>query len=721
MNDESIKELAQDLQLNEGLVVRVLELLAAGNTVHFLARYRKEQIGGLDETRIREIEKLYKYHDQLSARKAQIKEKIAEQGLLSKELNSAIDACTKLVQLEQLYAPYKSKKITKAKAALEGGLEPLARRILNQQRDLHLRAEAAQYINETFVNEDEVLENTMYLVAQIMSESVKFRTQLKALFERRGQLVTKAKKDVAELDEKKVYENYYEFTQNVNRLANHQVLAINRAEKAKVLQVKLVVPDELMLTGGQKLFVAPYASSEVKMFMQDALKDAYKRLLFPSISREIRSDLSEKAQRDAIILFGDNVYQLFMQQPLVKQTVLGFDPAFRTGCKLAVINGNGDVEAIDVIYPHAPQSKVQEAHAILNKLHKKYDFTVVAIGNGTASRESEAFIAQWIKAEQKDIQYALVNEAGASVYSASKGAQAEFPMYSLELRSAVSIARRLLDPCAELVKIDPKALGVGQYQHDLNEGALDEALTDVVDQAVNTVGVDLNIASTELLTYISGLNKTVAQNIVDYRKIHGNYHSRAALKAVKGIGTKVFEQAAGFLRILNGEDAFDNTNLHPESYAVAERVLSALALEKRDIGTVVAKEQVETLGATLQAADFNVDKYTFKQILDTFADPLRDERADFAAPQLKSNVTTLEDLSVGMELEGVVRNITDFGAFIDIGLKNDGFVHISKMANRFIKHPSLVLRIGEQRKVYIENIYLDKGKVELTLIERKNS
>jgi len=720
MDDESVKELSRDLQLNEQLIVRVLELLAEGNTVHFLARYRKEQIGGLDETRIREIEKLYKYHEQLLARKAQIKEKIAEQGLLSKELSTAIDASTKLVQLEQLYAPYKSKKITKAKAAIEGGLEPLARLILTHQRDFRLRLEAAKYINETFINEDEVLENTMYLVAQIMSESLKFRAQLKSLFERQGQLVTKAKKEVVQLDEKKVYENYYEFTQNINRLANHQVLAINRAEKAKVLQVKLVVAEEQALGIGQKLFASSYASSEVKEFIQDALKDAYKRLLFPSISREMRADLSEKAQRDAIVLFGNNVYQLFMQQPLVKQTVLGFDPAFRTGCKLAVINGNGDVEAIDVIYPHAPQSKVHEAHATLNKLHEQYGFTIVAIGNGTASRESEAFVAQWIKVEQKDIQYAIVNEAGASVYSASKGAQAEFPMYSLELRSAVSIARRLLDPCAELVKIDPKALGVGQYQHDLNESALDEALTDVVDQAVNTIGVDLNIASMELLTYISGLNKTVAQNIVDYRKTHGNYRSRAALKAVKGIGTKVFEQAAGFLRILNSEDAFDNTNLHPESYAVAERMLAALSLKKADIGTAQAKEKVETLGTMLQPTDFNVDKYTFKQILDTFSDPLRDERADFAAPQLKSNVTTLEDLSVGMELEGVVRNITDFGAFIDIGLKNDGFVHISKMANHFIKHPSLVLQIGDQRKVYIENIYLDKGKVELTLIERKN-
>jgi len=720
MNEQSINELVQQLQLKRTLIVRVLELLAEGNTVHFLARYRKEQIGGLDETRIREIEKSYKYNEQLVERKAQIKEKIAEQGLLSEELTRAIDDCTKLVQLEELYAPYKSKKITKAKAAIEGGLEPFARRILSKQKDLTLADEAKKYINDVFVTEADVLENTLYLVAQLMSESIVFRKDIKRLIKTQGQVVTKVKKDGAAIDINEVYTNYYDFAQDIKRLANHQVLAINRAEKAKVLQVKVVIDEERAIAIGQKMFIRHFAQEAVQAFLTDALKDAYKRLLFPSMSREIRAELTEKAEADAITLFGENVYQLFMQQPLVKQTVLGFDPAFRSGCKLAVVNGNGDVEAIDVIYPHAPQNKLTQAKETLNKLYEAHQFTVVAIGNGTASRESEAFIGTWIEEQQKDVQYAIVNEAGASVYSASKGAIAEFPMYSLELRSAVSIARRLLDPCAELVKIDPKALGVGQYQHDLNASVLDETLGDVVDLAVNNIGVDLNIASVELLSYISGLNKGVAQRIVEYRKNHGNYQNRAALKRVKGVGEKVFEQAAGFLRIVGSEELFDNTNIHPESYAIGEQVLKALALDKVAIGTDEAKAGIAERRNELNAGDFGIDEYTLTQILDAFVNPLRDEREQFATPQLKSHITTLDDLHVGMELEGVVRNITDFGAFIDIGLKNDGFVHISKMANHFVKHPSAVVRIGEHRKVYIENIYPTKDKVELTLIEREH-
>jgi len=718
MNNQTIKDLAKELQLKPELIARVLSLLAEGNTVHFLARYRKEQIGSLDETRLREIEKAYAYGVSLAERKATIKERVAEQGLLSKELAQAIDTATKLAELEALYAPYKSKKMTKAKAAIDGGLEPLARRILEKQKDLNLVQEAQSYINETFADIDVVLENTSYLVAQMMSESIDLRKHVKRELSQYGQLVSKAKKDAPQLDETKVYENYYDFAQKIGRLANHQVLALNRAEKAKILQVKLICDEERLFAYAHRQFVRPFASEDVASFLIDAFADAYKRLLFPSISRELRSELTDRAERDSIELFGQNVYQLFMQQPLRKQTVLGFDPAFRSGCKLAVINENGDVQAIDVIYPHAPQNKIAQARTTLNELHRKYGFTIIAIGNGTASRESEAFIAQWIAESGREIQYAIVSEAGASVYSASKGAIAEFPEYSLELRSAVSIARRLLDPCAELVKIDPKALGVGQYQHDLPPKALDEQLGHVVDRAVNSVGVDVNIASSELLSYISGLNKTVANNIVAYRKENGNYRTRNALKKVKGLGAKSFEQSAGFLRIVASDDIFDNTNIHPESYAVATAVLEKLELRKTDIGTDVAKDKVQSVGPTLHGDDFGTDKYTLEQILDAFVNPLRDERDAFTAPQLKSNVTTLEDLSIGMALEGVVRNITDFGAFIDIGLKNDGFVHISKMAAHFVSHPSVVLSIGDICNVYIENIYHDKGKVELSLLER---
>ena len=718
MTETIVTEIATELGISTNIINKVLTLLSEGNTVHFLARYRKEQIGGVDEEIIRDIEKKYRYQENLKERKEVIKARILEQGMLTEELQNAIDTCDKLVQLEQIYEPYKSKKITKAKLAIQGGLEPLAKRILTKQKDLSIQEEAKAYINDTFTDVAAVIENVSYLVAQIMSETLNFRERVKKEILYSGVIETKARKKAEELDETKVYQNYYDFTRRITQLANHQILAINRAEKTKILQVKFIIADDKIHAIGEQIFTRKFAPVDVTNFILECIDDALKRLVLPSLQREIRAELTARAEKDAIKLFGTNVYQLFMQKPLVKQTVLGFDPAFRTGCKLAIINAAGTVEAIDVIYPHEPKKQWKEAKTILDSLYEKYHFSIIAIGNGTASRESEAFVAEWIAERQNNVQYAIVSEAGASVYSASKLAIAEFPTYSVEQRSAVSIARRLLDPLSELVKIDPKSLGVGQYQHDLNAKELDDELTYVVDQAVNTVGVDVNIASQELLQYVSGLNKKVAQNIVDFRDEKGIFTSRKELTKVKGLGAKAFEQAAGFLRILSSENLFDNTSIHPESYQLAQQVLTTLGCQPQDIGTPTIKQAVTEHKNELQPEQFDTDKYTLANILDAFMNPLRDERDKFSAPKLQSNVTTLEDLAIGMELEGVVRNITDFGAFIDIGLKNDGFVHISKIAPRFIKHPSEELSIGENRTVYIENIYYDKNKVELSMFQK---
>jgi Transcriptional accessory protein len=718
MNKIIIDTIANRLTIKPQIVEQILTLLAEGNTVHFLARYRKEQIGDVDEEIIREIDKTYQYQQNLQNRKETIKNRIAEQGMLTVELQTAIDACTQLTQLEQLYEPYKSKKITKAKLAIQGGLEPLATQILAQNGPLNLTVAAEKYLNETFPTIEDVLENAQYLVAQIMSEQVTVREWLKRTYYHLGTLEVKSKKNAQEIDQDGVYKRYYEFSSKINKLADYQVLAINRAEKAKVLQVKMLIDNEKLQADCKRKYIRNHTNGQVHDFLLVAMQDALKRLLLPSIQREIRTELTQKAEKKAIELFGKNVFQLLMQQPLTKQTILGFDPAFRTGCKLAVINAQGDVEEIAVIYPHVPQKQWQQAKDILTTLYNKYKFSLIAIGNGTASRESEQFVTEWLETVSKTVKYAIVSEAGASVYSASKIAINEFPDYSVEQRSAVSIARRLLDPLSELVKIDPKALGVGQYQHDLNETELNNELTYTVNHAVNTVGVDLNIASSELLQYISGLSRSIANNIVAYRSENNGFTSRQALKKVKGLGPKAYEQAAGFLRIINGENELDNTNIHPESYKSAKAVLKLLGCKPASIGTTEMLTILAEKRATISPELVDTDKFTLNAIFEAFANPLRDERDNFAAPVLKSTITTLEDLTIGMELEGVVRNITDFGAFIDIGLKNDGFVHIAKIAPRFIKHPADELSIGEIRTVYIENIYLDRNKVELTLLKK---
>lgn len=713
MNEKIIKQISKDLKIREDIVEKILEMLAEGNTVHFLARYRKEQIGGVDEEVIRAIDKVYQYEVQLQERKQVIKERIADQGMLTDELAQAIDQSEKLVQLEQLYEPYKSKRITKAKLAIDGGLLPLAQLIMKFGKE-SLTEEAAKYINEHFETVEDVLENVGYLLAQQISENVELREAIKRHHYKMGQFATTVTKKGPEIDEEKVFEQYYDFSNGIGRVANHQVLAVNRAEKLKVIRVKLTVDEEKVLNYVLSQYL-PQGYQNVEFFTEVA-QDALKRLILPSISREVRSELTTRAQSEAIKLFGQNVHQLLMQQPIEKQTMLGFDPAFRTGCKLAVIDGTGKLEDISVIYPHQPVNKQDEAKKILDELYKKHKFTIIAIGNGTASRESEQFVGEWIRENDYPIAYTLVSEAGASVYSASKKAIEEFPDLSVEQRSAISIARRILDPLAELIKIDPKSLGVGQYQHDLSPKELNDELAFVVDHSVNTVGVDLNTASGELLSYISGISATTAKNIVDFREENNGFSSRAQLKKVKGLGPKAFEQAAGFLRIIDSKEVFDNTAIHPESYKIAKAVLKNLGIDASKIGTEEMKSILEEKKSTLHAEAFATDKYTLESIVESFDNPTRDARETYSAPLLRQDVLSIDDIVQGMKLEGVVRNITDFGAFIDIGLKNDGFVHVSKMSKQFVHHPSAIVQIGEIHPVTIENVDLEKGRVELTLL-----
>ncbi|MGL5042841.1 MAG: helix-hairpin-helix domain-containing protein [Culicoidibacterales bacterium] len=716
MQENIIAEIVKTLKIKESIVKTVLTLLEEGNTVHFLARYRKEQIGGIDEEVIREIESHHHYQKQLSERKMVIKKRIEEQGMLTEELSHSIDNCQKMVQLEQLYEPYKSKKITKAKLAIQGGLTPLAHQILAFE-NTNLEQLAHQFINDTFSSITEVLENVGYLIAQIVSEKLEIREAIKRHHLNFGKIIAKKTKKAGELDQQKVYEMYYDFNRAIKQIANHQILAINRAQKQKIVQINLQVDEQKVLDYLESQIIE-YPKHQFADFISNSLQDASKRLILPSVQREIRTELTNNAESEAIKLFGHNVYQLLMQQPLEKQTILGFDPAFRTGCKMAVINEIGEVKEIAVIFPHVPQNKKQEAKQLLNKLYHEHHFSIIAIGNGTASRESEQFIVEWISEQEFPVQYTIVSEAGASVYSASKIAINEFPNLSVEQRSAISIARRLIDPLAELVKIDPKALGVGQYQHDLSQTELSGELGFTVDKAVNRVGVDINYASVELLQYVSGLNKTTAKNIVAYRTENGIFNTRKSFLKVKGFGKKAYEQSAGFLRIISGENLFDNTAIHPESYKMAEELLKKLGFSSNDIGTIELKEKISTMKKEDMMIE-TIDKYTLSAILDAFTHPFRDEREKFPAPILKKDVTSVEDLTIGLELEGVVRNITDFGAFIDIGIKNDGFVHVSKMSIKFINHPSQVVAIGDILTVYVENIDKEKQKVELTLLQTR--
>lgn len=714
MNEQIIQVIAKEINQKPQRVKAVIELLEDGNTVPFIARYRKEATGSLDEVQIKAIEDLYHYQNQLHARKEEVTRLIEEQGKLTPALITEIGAATKLQRVEDLYRPFKQKRRTKATIAKEKGLLPLANRILDFTED-SMETLYYQTVEDHTITIEEAVEGARDIIAEIVSDNAKIREEVREIGRKKGWVTTKEKDKIK--DEKQVFEMYYDYEEPIRHIVPHRILAINRGEKEEILKVTITLPYEQVLAiiwrntlpvkGGK------HSVPQVKL----AIEDAYKRLIFPSIERELRNELTEIAEAQAIHIFSENLRSLLLQPPLQNKMVLGVDPAFRTGCKLAVVNELGQLLVIDVIYPHPPKSKKEDATNIVQQLLKQYPIEVIAIGNGTASRETEQFIADTIKDLERHVSYVIVNEAGASVYSASPVAREEFPDLQVEERSAVSIARRLQDPLSELVKIEPKAVGVGQYQHDVSQKKLTESLTFIVETAVNQVGVDVNTASASLLQYVSGLSKTVAENIVKQRAENGRYLSRAALKKVPRLGAKTYEQAIGFLRVPKAKNPLDATGIHPESYAVAEALLQEVGLTKAAIGASQLSV-LQDLNLEVMSEKLGIGVITLKDIITILQQPMRDPRNEFPQPLLKTTVLQINDLQIGMKLEGTVRNVVDFGAFIDIGLKQDGLVHISKMKKSRVKHPLDVVTVGDIVTVWVDSIDLHKGRVALTMLEQ---
>lgn len=694
----------------------VLNLLNEGNTVPFIARYRKEMTGSLDEVQIREIEERYAYLENLEKRKTEVIRLIDEQGKLTPELEAEITQAVKMQQVEDLYRPYKQKRRTKATIAKEKGLEPLAKWLM-QLTDGEVQSEAEKYIDKEkeVSSAEEALHGAHEIIAEQVSDNAKFRTWIRSYTYNKGMYVSNVKDEQA--DEKGVYEMYYDFAEPVHKMVSHRILATNRGEKEDILKVFFQVDEAAILAYLDRQIVKNPASPS-SSFVREAYQDSCKRFIQPAIERELRNELTEKADEQAIAIFGENLRNLLLQPPLKGKVVLGFDPAYRTGCKLAVVDATGKVLAIEVIYPHKPaaQAKREAAGPAFIQLINKYQVDMVAIGNGTASRESELFVAEQLKSADHKTYYAIVNEAGASVYSASEIARKEFPHLQVEERSAVSIARRLQDPLAELVKIDPKAVGVGQYQHDVSQKRLAEQLDFVVETAVNQVGVDVNTASPQLLQHISGLNKTTAQNIVIYREENGEFTARTQLKKVPRLGPKAYEQAIGFLRVPGGKNILDNTGIHPESYSIAKEILTSVQLSEKELGTEEAVEKLTRLSVEKLAESLSVGEETLADILAGLTQPGRDMRDEMPAPLLRTDVLSMEDLKPGMELTGTVRNVIDFGAFVDIGVKQDGLVHISKLSKKFVKHPTDVVSVGDIVTVWIEQVDTKKGRISLTML-----
>ncbi|MBJ1279282.1 RNA-binding transcriptional accessory protein [Enterococcus faecium] len=694
----------------------VLNFLNEGNTVPFIARYRKEMTGSLDEVQIREIEERYAYLENLEKRKTEVIRLIDEQGKLTPELEAEITQAVKMQQVEDLYRPYKQKRRTKATIAKEKGLEPLAKWLM-QLTDGEVQSEAEKYIDKEkeVSSAEEALHGAHEIIAEQVSDNAKFRTWIRSYTYNKGMYVSNVKDEQA--DEKGVYEMYYDFAEPVHKMVSHRILATNRGEKEDILKVFFQVDEAAILAYLDRQIVKNPASPS-SSFVREAYQDSYKRFIQPAIERELRNELTEKADEQAIAIFGENLRNLLLQPPLKGKVVLGFDPAYRTGCKLAVVDATGKVLAIEVIYPHKPaaQAKREAAGPAFIQLINKYQVDMVAIGNGTASRESELFVAEQLKSADHKTYYAIVNEAGASVYSASEIARKEFPHLQVEERSAVSIARRLQDPLAELVKIDPKAVGVGQYQHDVSQKRLAEQLDFVVETAVNQVGVDVNTASPQLLQHISGLNKTTAQNIVIYREENGEFTARTQLKKVPRLGPKAYEQAIGFLRVPGGKNILDNTGIHPESYSIAKEILTSVQLSEKELGTEEAVEKLTRLSVEKLAESLSVGEETLADILAGLTQPGRDMRDEMPAPLLRTDVLSMEDLKPGMELTGTVRNVIDFGAFVDIGVKQDGLVHISKLSKKFVKHPTDVVSVGDIVTVWIEQVDTKKGRISLTML-----
>ncbi len=712
-----IIQIANELELNPPQVKQALQLLNEGNTVPFIARYRKEMTGGLDEVALRAIFEKWQYAVQLDARKEEVIRFIDEQGKLTDELRKAIEASEKLQEVEDLYRPYKQKRRTKAAIAKEKGFEPLAEWLFSLPESGDVHAEAEKHLSEDkeVMTSEDALQGAMDIIAEWISDDAEYRKWIRTTTFKKGKWVTSAKKE--NLDEKKTYAMYYEFEEWISKMVPHRVLAINRGEKEGILRVKIVPPLEEILAYLHRRIIT--RQTVAAPYLEAAITDGYKRLIEPSIERDIRSELTEKAEDQAIRIFSENLKHLLLQPPLKGNVVLGIDPAYRTGCKLAVVDATGKVLAINVIYPTPPQERIAEAKQVVSELVAKYGVQMIAIGNGTASRETEQFIAGWIQENNSPVKYVIVNEAGASVYSASELARDEFPDLQVEERSAVSIARRLQDPLAELVKIDPKSVGVGQYQHDVAQKKLNDSLAFVVEMVVNRVGVNVNTASVSLLRYVAGLTKTVAENIVKKRDEIGAFASREQLKDIPRLGAKTYEQCIGFLRIHNGENKLDQTPIHPESYKEAEQLLQAADLSVDDIGTPRAKEALERVSAAEMAAKLNIGEPTLRDIIDALIRPGRDPRDDVPKPILRSDVLKMEDLKKGMKLEGTIRNVVDFGAFVDIGVKQDGLVHISKMAERYVKHPTDVVKTGDVVAVWVDDVDLERERISLTMIEPK--
>ncbi len=713
MNDNIIKEISKNLNITTKQVSTVLNLLQDGNTIPFIARYRKEKTGSLDEEQIRSINEVYEYQVNLLKRKEDVIRLIDEKGMLTDELKKKILECQKLVDVEDLYRPYKEKKKTKATLAINNGLEPLAKIIMSFPLNGNIEEIAKKYINDEVKTIEDAIDGAKYIIAEWISDNASYRKYIRNYTFKNSDIVTKKKKNA--IDENKVYEMYYDYSEPIKYIKPHRYLALTRAENEKIITVSFNVnTDDIInylnrkIIKNEKSFTTP--------IVNDAIKDSYKRLIAPSIEREIRSELFEISEDKAIEIFSKNLEKLLLTPPMKNKIVLGLDPAFRTGCKLAVLDYTGKPLDISVIYPHEPKNLYNEAIDHVLKLIDKYNIDIVAIGNGTASRESEAFISDVIKKSKRHVEYIIVSEAGASVYSASKLAISEFPNLHVEERSAISIGRRLQDPLSELVKIDTKSIGVGQYQHDVSNKKLNDSLDFVVEKSVNMVGVNINTASKSLLSYVSGLTKKIIDNILEYRDKYGKFSSREEIKKIKSMGDKSYEQSIGFIRIIDGDNKLDATSIHPESYNVTYKLLNKLNIDINDIGTNVVYEKTKDIDLDKLCNELNSDKFTLEDIIENLKKPLRDPRDNFEKPLLKSDILKIEDLKKGMKLQGTVRNVVDFGAFIDIGLKNDGLVHISKITKNYIKHPMEVLSVGDIVDCYVDDVFLDKKKVALTLI-----
>ena len=708
-----IQILKDELQINRSQAEAAVKLIDEGNTIPFIARYRKEATGSLNDEVLRNLDERLKYLRNLEERKEQVINSIREQEKLTPELEKKILAASTLVAVEDLYLPYRPKRKTRASIAKEKGLEPLANLVLMQLTKTPLLKEAEHYISEEkgVLTAEEALNGAKDILAERIAETAEYRTYIRKATFQEGSLDSSARDGNAE----SVYEMYYNFTEPVKKAAGHRILALNRGEKEKILTVKITAPEEKILRYLEKKVITR-ENPETARVLREVTEDSYKRLISPAIEREIRSELTENAEAGAIKVFGKNLEQLLMQPPITGRVVLGWDPAFRTGCKLAVVDGTGKVLDTVVIYPTAPQNKVEESKKILKNLITKYGVSLISVGNGTASRESEQIIVGLLKEIKEQVQYIIVNEAGASVYSASKLATEEFPNFDVGQRSAVSIARRLQDPLAELVKIDPKSIGVGQYQHDMNQKNLSEALQGVVEDCVNKVGGDLNTASASLLEYISGINKTIAKNIVSYREENGVFESRRELLKVAKLGPKAFEQCAGFMRIQGGKNPLDTTSVHPESYKAAEALLKRLGYEVKELTSGGLK------GISKKVTDYKklsqeleIGEITLRDIVSELEKPARDPRDEMPKPILRTDVMDMKDLAPGMVLKGTVRNVIDFGAFVDIGVHQDGLVHISQMTDRYIKHPLEAVSVGDIVEVKVLGVDLAKKRISLTM------